>query len=80
MPDTWKAMKGKQKARITELMFKSVCEVYKETGQMPSENQYDQLARSIFSKCNVKILQYEDLLATFIKNRQGLRKELKHME
>ena len=36
MPDTWKAMKGKQKARITELMFKSVCEVYKEKGKMPS--------------------------------------------
>ncbi len=69
MPDTWKAMKGKQKVRITELMFKSVCEVYKETGQMPSEDQYEQLVREIFPKCNVKILQYEDLLVTFIKKQ-----------
>lgn len=69
MADTWKAMKGKQKARITELMFKSVCEVYKKTGKMPSEDQYEQLAREIFPKCNVKVLQYEDLLATFIKKQ-----------
>ena len=69
MADTWKVMKGKQKARITELMFRFVCAVYKGTGQMPSEEQYEPLARQIFSRCNVKILQFEDLLAVFIKKQ-----------
>ena len=70
MKNTWTSMKCKQKMRITEMMFDSVIEIYKETGHMPLEEQYEQIVRNIFPKCNVQKLQYEDLLAVFRRKQK----------
>ena len=63
-------MKCKQKMRITEMMFNSVLEIYKEKGQMPLEEQYEHIVRDIFPKCNVQKLQYEDLLSAFRRKQK----------
>lgn len=70
MADTWKLLKSKQKARITDIMFQIVCDAYKETGQMPSEDQYENLVRSVYAKCNTRKITFEDLLYIFAK-KQG---------
>ena len=63
-------MKCKQKMRITEMMFNSVLEIYKEKGHMPLEEQYEHIVRDIFPKCNVQKLQYEDLLSVFRRKQK----------
>ena len=70
MKNTWTSMKCKQKMRITEMMFNSVLEIYKEKGHMPLEEQYEHIVRDIFPKCNVQKLQYEDLLSVFRRKQK----------
>ena len=72
MKNTWTSMKCKQKMRITEMMFNSVLEIYKEKGHMPLEEQYEHIVRDIFPKCNVQKLQYEDLLSVFRRKQKSL--------
>lgn len=74
MEDTWKALKQKQKARITNIMFEAVCDIYKKTNQMPTEDQYESLARKVYTRCNTNKLVFEDLLQVFVK-KQGRFKE-----
>lgn len=50
MADTWKALKQKQKARITNIMFEVVCDVYRKTNQMPAKEQYESLARKVYTR------------------------------
>ena len=69
-------MKCKQKMRITEMMFDSVCEIYKETGHMPLEEQYGQIVKDIFPKCNVQKLQYEDFFAAFIRKLKKFERRI----
>ena len=69
-------MKCKQKMRITEMMFDSVIEIYKETGNMPLEEQYEEIVRDIFPKCNVQKLQYEDLLSAFRRKQKKFAKKI----
>lgn len=69
MNDTWKTLKQKQKLRITEIIFQIVCDVYKETGQMPSADQYEMLARKVYLRCNSGKLAFEDLLPVFVKKQ-----------
>ena len=76
MKNTWTSMKCKQKMRITEMMFNSVFEIYKETGHMPLEEQYEQIVRDIFPKCNVQKLQYDDMLAVFIRKQKKFERRI----
>lgn len=70
MADTWKALKQKQKARITEIMFQIVCEEYVATGNMPEEDRYEKLARKAYSRCNVGKLAFKDMLNVFVKKQK----------
>lgn len=70
MADTWKALKQKQKARITEIMFRIVCEEYVATGNMPEADRYEELARKAYSRCNTRKLAFEDLLNVFVKKQK----------
>ena len=47
---TYKDLRQKQKARIGEWMFQSVCEFYKEHREMPGEEAAEQITRRIYSK------------------------------
>ena len=47
---TYKDLKQKQKARIAGWMFQSVCEYYKEQGEMPRGEAAEQITGSIYDK------------------------------
>ena len=48
--DTWKALKQKQKARITEIMFNMTCDVYGKSGKMPDESQHEDLSKIVYRR------------------------------
>ena len=70
MADTWKLLKQKQKVRINDIMFDIVCDVYQKTGKMPSEEQYEELIRKVYLRCNIRKIDYKDLLKVFIKKQK----------
>ena len=47
---TYKDLRQKQKARITEWMFQSVCEYYDEHGEMPGEEAAEQITAKLYDK------------------------------
>lgn len=47
---TYHDLRQKQKARIAEWMFQSVCEYYKEHGEMPSGEAVEQITSRIYHK------------------------------
>lgn len=47
---TYKDLRQKQKARISEWMFRAVCEHYKEYGEMPGEEAAEKITARIYDK------------------------------
>ncbi len=46
----YKDLKQKQKARISEKMFMSVCDYYRENGRMPENGELEKLAEAVCGK------------------------------
>lgn len=74
--DTWKELKQKQKARITEIMFGLTCDIFIKTGQMPDASQYENLAKIVYSRCNMSKIQYEDILRVFIQKQKRFEERI----
>ncbi|WP_343013785.1 hypothetical protein [Blautia obeum] len=51
MEKMYKELKGKQKGRISEKMFLSVCDYYRIHGEMPDGESLEQLAKEVCTKC-----------------------------
>ena len=47
---TCKELKQKQKARISEWMFRAVCEYYREHGEMPGEDASSEIVAAVYKK------------------------------
>ena len=47
---TYKELKQKQKARISEWMFRAVCEYYREHGEMPGEDASSEIVAAVYEK------------------------------
>ena len=47
---TYKELKQKQKARISEWMFRAVCEYYCEHGEMPGEDEAAKITAAVYEK------------------------------
>jgi len=67
----WKDLKAKQKQRLTEIMFKTVCDYYLEHDAMPEDSALEPLARSAYARmCGAGIsLVYDSILTVFIKKQ-----------
>ena len=50
MEKMYKELKGKQKGRISEKMFLSVCDYYRIHGEMPDGESLEQLAKEVCTK------------------------------
>lgn len=46
---TWKELKAKQKQRLSEAMFKMVCDYYREHGRMPDGPEVEKLAQRFYN-------------------------------
>ena len=49
---TCKELKQKRKARISEWMFRAVCEYYREHGEMPGEDASSEIVDAVYEKLN----------------------------
>ena len=47
---TYKELKQKQKARISEWMFRAVCEYYREHGEMPGEDASSEIVAAVYER------------------------------
>ena len=67
----WKALKAKQKQKLSEVMFGVVCAHYKAHGQMPADAELEKLAKTAFTKIQGRGLglSYETVHDVFLKKQ-----------
>ena len=76
---TWKDLKAKQKLKLSEAMFKMVCDYFREHGQMPDDTDVEKLARRFYNNGRGLGLSYESVYEVFAGNRPVLRNGLRKM-
>ena len=81
MEKMYKELKGKQKGRISEKMFLSVCDYYRIHGEMPDGESLEQLAKEVCTKCQgiAGKVNLDSLNEVFLKKQSRLQKELQSM-
>lgn len=67
----WKDLKAKQKQRLSEIMFRAVCDYYREHEAMPEESELESLARKAYTRmCGFGMsLSFDSILTVFIKKQ-----------
>lgn len=65
----WKALKAKQKQKLSEVMFGVVCAYYREHGQMPADAELDKMAKMAFNKIQGRGLSYETVHDVFMRKQ-----------
>ena len=63
----WKDLKAKQKLKLSEAMFKMVCDYFREHGQMPDATDVEKLARRFYD--SGRGLTYESVYEIFTKKQ-----------
>ncbi len=65
---TYKDLRQKQKAKIADWMFQSVCAYYREHGEMPGEEAAEQLTARIYDKIKSLAIwvPYDEVHRTFL--------------
>lgn len=68
---TYKDLKQKRKWKISEWMFREVCDYYRGQGVMPPDEEIEQLAKKVFVKIQGEAIRvpYEDVLNEFIQKQ-----------
>lgn len=71
MEKMYKELKAKQKGRISEKMFQSVCDFYRVHGEMPMDENLEQLAKIVCTKCQglAGKVNLDSLIVVFMKKQ-----------
>ena len=65
----WKDLKAKQKLKLSEVMFKMVCDYFREHGQMPEDTDVEKLARRFYNNGRGLGLSYESVYEIFARKQ-----------
>jgi len=65
---TWKALKAKQKQKLSEVMFSEVCDFCRKYDRMPDEADLEELAHRVFTRIQGHGLglSFEDVYPVFV--------------
>lgn len=74
----WKDLKARQKQRLSEIMFRAVCDYYREHETMPEESEIEPLARKAYNRmCGSGLsLSFDSILTVFIKKQNRFEERI----